>query len=92
MPDDAPKEEKAGALDFLLKAVKLEWVRPLVYNLGGRKLAAGGGGLAVITLIVNQGPMDWPKAIACLAVAVVAVGTSLSIASEDAREKEAKGP
>ena len=79
---DGPKAE-GGAADTLLKAVKLEWVRPLIYNLGGRKLAVGGGGLAIISQIVAAGPMDWPKAVACLAVAVVSVGTALSIASED---------
>lgn len=78
-----------GALGLLAKALKLEWIRPLIYNLGGRKLAVGGGGLAIISQIVAAGPMDWPKAVACLAVAVVSVGTALSIASED-KKKEAQ--
>lgn len=75
-----------GVLDAILKAVKLEWVRPLIYNLGGRKLVVGGGGLAIIGQIVAQGPLDWPKAVACLSVAVVSVGTAFAIASEDKRK------
>jgi hypothetical protein len=92
MPDEPkkPEEGKGNAiLDFVAKTFKLEWIRPLIYNLGGRKLAVGGGGLAVISQIVASGPMDWPKAIACVAVAIVSVGTSFAIASEDKAEKEA---
>lgn len=74
------------SIHTILKALKLEWIRPLIYNLGGRKLAVGGGGLAIISQIVSSGPMDWPKAVACLAVAIISVGTALSIASEDKKE------
>lgn len=84
----AAKEEGGGVLDVLLKAVKLEWIRPLIYNLGGRKLAVGGGGLAVIKVIVDGGPMDWPRAIACIAVAIVSVGTAIAIGLEDTKQKE----
>lgn len=83
MADEASSSVKSGILDLFLRVLRLEWVRPLAYNLGGRKLLVGGGGLAVIGQIVSQGPMDWPKAVACLAVAVVSVGTAFAIASED---------
>lgn len=91
MPDENAKPTRGEpsangeVLGTILKAIKLEWVRPLIYNLGGRKLAVGGGGLAIISQIVAQGPLDWPKAIACLAVAVASVGTAFAIASEDKR-------
>lgn len=65
------------------KTLSLAWIRPLIYNLGGRKLMAGGGGLAVISQVVASDMADWPKAIACLAAAVVAVGTGFTIAHED---------
>jgi len=88
MPDpinvDTPKEpKKSGALDSVISALKLEWIRPLMYNLGGRKLAAGGAGLAIITQVINSTMADWPKAVVCLSVALISVGTSFAIASED---------
>lgn len=81
-------EEKKSALDVLLGAVSLKWIRPLIHNLGGRKVAVGGGGLAVIMAIVNSGMSDWAMAVCCASVAVICVGTSFSVAHEDAKKKE----
>ncbi len=61
-------------------------IRGLFYNLGGRKIVAGGGALGVITLIVQTGMADWPKAVACLAVSIIAVGTMFSISAEDSKK------
>jgi hypothetical protein len=88
---DEKKESKLGAiLGAAAGAVKLDWVRPLIYKVGGRKMAMGAGGLAVIQQIVSTGEMTWPRAVACLAVALVAVGSGLSMAWEDGKEKEAE--
>jgi len=91
MPDDPkqPEEVKPSpAIDLILKAVKLDWIRPLIYKVGGRKLVAGGGGLAVINEIVKSDLSDTGKIVACICAAVVAVGTSVAIALEDGRKKE----
>ncbi len=85
MGDEEKTEDlKKSPMDGILSAVKLEWIRPLFYNLGGRKLVLGGGGLAIIKLVVDSGAdITWPKAVVCLAVAVLAVGTGWTIAKED---------
>jgi len=82
-----PPEKKWDIYDVLGGTLSLKWIRPLLYNLGGRKVAVGGGGLAIISQIVSSAMADWPKAIACLAVAVLCVGTGFGIAHEDAAEK-----
>jgi hypothetical protein len=79
-------------VNSLAKLVKLEWIRPLMYNLGGRKVVVAGGGMAVIKTIVDGGPMDWPRAVACLSVAVVAAVTAIAVsmdpkAAEDKKEE-----
>lgn len=71
----------------LLSAVKLEWVRALMYNLGGRKVVVAGGSLAVIKTIVDSGPVDWPRAVACLGVAIVAAVTAIAVGM-DVKETE----
>lgn len=79
-------------MNSLAKLVKLEWIRPLMYNLGGRKVVVAGGGMAIIKVIVDGGPMDWPRAVACLSVAVVAAVTAIAVsmdpkAAEDKKEE-----
>jgi hypothetical protein len=79
-------------VNSLAKLVKLEWIRPLMYNLGGRKVVVAGGGMAIIKVIVDGGPMDWPRAVACLSVAVVAAVTAIAVsmdpkAAEDTKEE-----
>ena len=69
-------------MDKLLKAVKLEWIRALMYNLGGRKVVVAGGGMAIIKVIVDGGPMDWPRAVACLSVAIVAAVTTIAVSMD----------
>lgn len=66
-------------MNKLLSAVKLEWIRPLMYNLGGRKMVVAGGALAIIKTIVDAGPMDWPRAVACLSVAITAAVTAIAV-------------
>ncbi len=91
MPDDPkqPEEVKPSpAIDLILKAVKLDWIRPLLYKIGGRKVAVGGGALALMSQVIGSDMADWPKAITCVAVAVLAVGTSLAIGIEDNSKKE----
>jgi len=66
-------------MSALAKTLKLEWIRPLMYNLGGRKVVVAGGGMAIIKTIVDGGPMDWPRAVACLSVAVVAAVTAIAV-------------
>lgn len=74
----------------LLSAVKLEWVRALMYNLGGRKVVVAGGGLTVIKVIVDGGPMDWPRAVACLSVAIVAAVTAIAVGLDPKAPEETK--
>lgn len=78
-----PVQEKHPDAGFLGGLLGKLGIRGLLYNLGGRKILTGGGALGVITLIVNSSMGDWPKAIACLAVAVVAAATTFSIGHED---------
>jgi hypothetical protein len=73
-------------VNSLVKLVKLEWIRPLMYNLGGRKVVVAGGGMAVIKTIVDGGPMDWPRAVACLSVAVVAAVTAIAVSMDPKAE------
>lgn len=84
--DKAPN----GAAGAVLGALGLKWIRPLLYNLGGRKVAVAGGGLALIKTIIDGGTLDWPRAVACLAVALVSVGTALAIGMEDNRKEATK--
>lgn len=73
---------KGGLLGGILEKLG---VRGLMYQLGGRKAVAGGGALAVCTMIVQSDMSDWPKAVACVAVAIISVGVMFSISSEDSR-------
>jgi len=80
---DEKKESKIGGI--LAGAVKLDWIRPLLWKVGGRKMVMGGGGMGIISLIVGDGKdLGWPKAMACIAVAIVAVGGMFSVGMEDA--------
>jgi len=83
----APKKEAHPDAGFLGKILGAVGVRGLLYNLGGRKVVTGGGALGVCTLIVNSDMSDWPKAIACAAVAVIAAATMFSIGAEDKAKK-----
>jgi hypothetical protein len=80
-----------GVSGFAAGLVKLDWIRPLLYKLGGRKVAIGGGALAVVSQIASSTMADWPKAIACLSVALIAALTSMSIGMEDGASKGAGG-
>ncbi len=86
----APETKPNALLDTLLGAVKLDWIRPLIYKVGGRKVAVGGGALAVINQIVMSDMSDWPKAIACLSAALVAGITAFSISYEDGKKVNGK--
>lgn len=86
-PPTAPPKEGA-ALGALLGAVKLDWIRPLLWKVGGRKMLTGAGGLAVINEIVKSEMGETAKIIACICAAVVAVGTAVSIAIEDRGKKK----
>ena len=97
--DDAKSEGKKpnAAIDNLLKTVGLNWIRPLVYKLGGRKVLMGGGGLAIINEVVKSDVTDTGKIIVSICCAVIAVGTAISIAIEDGKKgttetKETKPP
>lgn len=79
-----PAKEEHGILATILSKVGL---RGLMYNLGGRKVVTGGGALGVCTLIVNSEMGDWPKAIACFGVGIIAAATVISIAMEDKKGK-----
>jgi hypothetical protein len=76
----APAPPPAGLLGTIFEKLG---VRNLMYQLGGRKAAVGGGAIGAITLVAQSGMADWPKAIACLAIAVVAASVSIGIAVED---------
>ncbi len=99
-PQPQPQPEAAGAAEatgggvggFVAGLVKLDWIRPLLYKIGGRKVAIGGGALAVVSQIASSSMADWPKAIACLSVAVIATLTSISIGMEDGAQKGAGHP
>lgn len=83
-----PDGAKGGdTISALLGAAKLDWIRPLIYKIGGRKMLAGGGGLAVINEIAKSEMGETVKIIACICAAVVAIGTSISIAIEDRSKK-----
>jgi hypothetical protein len=86
------KEGKLGAVVGVAKgAVKLDWVRPLIWRVGGRKMVMGGGALAIVQQIVAAGDMTWPRAIACLAVSIIAIGGMFSVGMEDASRSQANG-
>jgi hypothetical protein len=84
------KPEEKGTVKKVLGFLKLDFVREVVHNLGGRKLLAAGGGLAVINEIVARSgeTLAWPHAVACLAVAIVSVGFGAVTAIEDKAKKE----
>ncbi len=83
------KKKQNALIGTLLGAVKLDWIRPLIYKIGGRKVAVGGGALAVINSIVATEMTDWPKAIACFSVAMVAGITAFAISYEDGKKVKA---
>ena len=82
MTDSKPKT----FADVVLAGLKLEWVRPLIYNLGGRKLALGAGGLTILTVLSSDGVVSWPEAVLAAAVAVIVVGSGWAIAREDSAQ------
>lgn len=92
MTDEAGKASVNPVANFVTGLVKLDWIRPLLYKIGGRKVAVGGGALAVVSQIAASNMADWPKAIACLSVALIAALTSVSIGIEDGAEKGAPQP
>ena len=86
-----PDEKKSNAmLDNLLKAVGLNWVRPLVYKLGGRKMVVGGGGLAVINEVIKSDLSSTGMIVVSVCCAVISVGTAISIAIEDGKKGNAQ--
>lgn len=88
-----PEEKKEnGLVSNLLSAVKLDWLRPLIYKVGGRKIVVTGGALAIIDRITQSAgeALTWAHATTCLAVAIVAAATVLATAWEDKSEKAAK--
>ena len=87
MSDETTEKKPNAVLDGLLKAVKLDWIRPLIYKIGGRKVLMGGGGLAVINEIVKSDMSDNGKIIVSICAALVAVGTAVSVAIEDKGKK-----
>jgi hypothetical protein len=78
--NDIKKPVPGGLLGTLFEKLG---VRSFMYQLGGRKAAVGGGAIGAITLIAQSNMADWPKAIACLAIAIVAASVSIGIAVED---------
>ena len=86
------KSKKDGLISGLLGAVKLDWLRPLIYKVGGRKMVAGGSALAIIDRITQSAgeALTWAHATTCLAVAIVAAAVVLATAWEDKGEKVAK--
>lgn len=81
MSDETKKDH--GILGRILDKVGL---RGAMHGLGGRKAVVGGGAIGAITLIAQTEMGDWPKAIACLAVGIVAAATTISIALEDKKK------
>ena len=91
-PTDKPevKDPANGILGTLLGAVKLDWIRPLIFRVGGRKVAIGALGLYVIRDIVIMDLSDLVKVGACAGCAVTAVGIAWAIGHEDGKKQEAK--
>lgn len=81
----APATPPGGLLGTLFEKLG---VRNLMYQLGGRKAAVGGGAIGAITLVAQSNMADWPKAIACAAIAIVAASVSFGIGMEDGRRAE----
>lgn len=81
-------DDKKGSplADAALGAVKLDWIRPLIFKVGGRKMAMGGVALLIIKNIVDAGQIDWPRAFVCLSVALVSIGAGFAVGWEDARQ------
>lgn len=85
---DEKKNGKLGAvLDGALGAVKLDWVRPLIWKVGGRKMAMGGGAVVVIQQIALSSASDSVKIAACAAITAVAIGAMFSVGWEDGKVK-----
>ena len=76
-------------VSFFSKAKFVDPIRPLLYKIGGRKVALTGASLFVIERIVSAAgdSFGWPHAIACLSAAIASVGFSFANASEDKAEK-----
>lgn len=72
-------------LGTIKDGISLKWVRSILFNVGGRKLALGGGALAIIDRIVQTAgaSFGWAHAVACLGVGFASVGVAWAIASED---------
>lgn len=84
MPEESDGKTNGNAvLGTLLKGVKLDWIRPLIWKVGGRKMVMGGGALALVQQIVGAGELTWPRAVACLSVALIAIGGMFSVGMED---------
>lgn len=83
-----PEEKPSGDPQFGLIGTFLNklGLRSLFHGLGGRKTVLGGGAIGVITMIVQSDMADWPKAIACGAVAIVATAVTIAIAIEDRKK------
>ncbi len=76
----------AKALSGLAGAVKLDWVRPLIWRLGGRKTAVLAPLAAVVTkmTIETPGDLSLAKGIMVAGVWIGAGIMSMSIGMEDA--------
>ncbi len=93
--NEAPPEKKSsGIVDLVLGAVKLDWLRPLIHKVGGRKTVFVGAALAVIDRIVGVAgeSFGWPHGIACLSVALVAGLGAFSVAHEKKGNKPDPNP
>lgn len=88
MTDESKGASKIGGI--LSGAVKMDWIRPLIWKVGGRKMVMGGGALALVQQIVGDGELTWPRAVACVAVAIIAVGGMFSVGWEDGKAGETK--
>ena len=76
--------DMAKNLDFL------NWIRPLEYKIGGRKMLLGGGALFILQAMLVGVEVTWPLAVSALAVALTAVGTSIAVAIEGETSDEEK--
>lgn len=90
MPEETkPTPETATPPDggigaALLSAGSLGWLRHLLYNVGGRKVAVFAGSLyGILELAGSNALQGWQLTGAVAGVAVLGVGTVLAIAWED---------